>query len=54
MAETKKMALPAGFDRSVMLQFHASRMTSDAGWVAYRELQEALGLTVMAALNFED
>jgi Transposase DDE domain group 1 len=46
--ETKYGPLRVDFDRRLRLEFHASRITSDAGPLAYRELDDAFWLTDLA------
>ena len=54
MGESKMDALRVNFDKKLKLEFHGTKVTSDAGLLAYRELDEALGLTAMIESDFCD
>ena len=54
MGDCQNRDLRVNFNRRLKLEFLGSKVTTDAGLLAYRELDEALGLTEMGAADVKD
>ncbi len=51
MGDAKKGCFRVQFNRRIKLEFHGAKVTSDAGLLLYRELDEVLGLTAIGSEN---
>ena len=54
MGEAKKRPLRLDFDREIKLEFHGSNISSDAGLLVFRELDEKFGLTQLGGNELFD
>ena len=54
VGEADRAALRVEFDARLRLEFHGSRVTSDGGLLAFRELDDALGLMELAGAALAD
>lgn len=54
MGESETEVLRLDFDRRLKLEFHGSKVTSDAGLLPFRELDDALGLSEVAGERLVD
>ena len=54
MGDGRKQALRVQFDGKIKLDFHGAKITSDAGLLAFRELDEAFRLTEKASIMLSE